>query len=79
MIRDDFHLFFVFLLFNVVERQYKKKRIRDMDENPLNRLKVVLVEKQKTSKWLSEQLGVSTVTVSKWYTNMHQTRQTWQR
>lgn len=33
MIRDDFHLFFVFLLFNVVERQYKKKRIRDMDEN----------------------------------------------
>lgn len=43
-----------------------------MDERPLNRLKVVLVEKQKTSKWLSEQLGVSTVIVSKWYTNMHQ-------
>ncbi len=33
MNRGDFHLFFVFLLFNVVERQYKKKRIRDMDEN----------------------------------------------
>ena len=33
MIRDDFHPFFVFLLFNVVERQYKTKRIRDMDEN----------------------------------------------
>ena len=43
-----------------------------MDERPLNRLKVVLVEKQKTSKWLSEQLGVSTVTVSKWCTNRHQ-------
>ena len=43
-----------------------------MDERPLNQLKVVLVEKQKTSKWLSEQLGVSTVTVSKWSTNMHQ-------
>ena len=43
-----------------------------MDERPLNRLKVVLVEKQKTSKWLSEQLGVSTVPVSKWCTNMHQ-------
>ena len=24
MIRGDFHLFFVFLLFNVVERQYKE-------------------------------------------------------
>ena len=43
-----------------------------MNVRPLNRLKVVLVEKQRTSKWLAEQLGVSTVTVSKWYTNMHQ-------
>lgn len=38
----------------------------------LNRLKVVLVENQKTSKWLSEQLGVSAVTVSKWCSNIHQ-------
>ena len=43
-----------------------------MSERPLNRLKVVLVENQKTSKWLAEKLGVSTVTVSKWCTNMHQ-------
>jgi len=43
-----------------------------MSERPLNRLKVVLVENQKTSKWLEEQLGVSAVTVSKWCTNMHQ-------
>ena len=43
-----------------------------MSERPLNRLKVVLVENQKTSKWLAEQLGVSAVTVSKWCTNMHQ-------
>jgi len=43
-----------------------------MSERPLNRIKVVLVENQKTSKWLAEQLGVSTVTVSKWCTNMHQ-------
>lgn len=35
----------------------------------LNRLKVVLVEKGKTSKWLSEQLNVSPSTVSKWCTN----------
>ena len=31
----------------------------------LNRLKLVLVEKDKTGKWLSEQLGKSTCTVSK--------------
>lgn len=43
-----------------------------MNVRPLNRLKVVLVEKQRTSKWLAEQLGVSTVTVGKWCTNMHQ-------
>ena len=32
----------------------------------LNRIKVVLVEQQKTGKWLAEQLGKSTCTVSKW-------------
>ncbi len=35
----------------------------------LNRIKVVLVEKDKTGKWLSEQLGKSTYTVSKWCKN----------
>ena len=35
----------------------------------LNRLKLVLVEKNKTGKWLSEQLGKSTCTVSKWCKN----------
>ena len=35
----------------------------------LNRIKVVLVEKDKTIKWLSEQLGKSTCTVSKWCKN----------
>ena len=43
-----------------------------MSERPLNRIKVVLFENKKTSKWLAEQLGVSVVTVSKWCTNMHQ-------
>ena len=32
----------------------------------LNRIKVVLCEQKKTSKWLSEQMGVSTCSVSKW-------------
>jgi putative transcriptional regulator len=35
----------------------------------INRLKVVLVEKQRTSKWLAEQLGKSENTVSRWCSN----------
>lgn len=35
----------------------------------LNRIKVILVEKQKTGKWLAVQLGKSTCTVSKWCSN----------
>lgn len=35
----------------------------------LNRLKAVLVEQNRTGKWLSEQLGKSTATVSKWCQN----------
>lgn len=35
----------------------------------INRLKVVLVEHGKTGKWLSEQLGKSNCTVSKWCSN----------
>lgn len=38
----------------------------------INRIKVVLVEKKRTSKWLSEQLGVTPSTVSKWCTNSSQ-------
>ena len=34
----------------------------------INRIKVVLAEKKRTNKWLSEQLGCAT-TVSKWCTN----------
>ena len=35
----------------------------------INRIKVVLVDKRKTNKWLSEQLNVAPSTVSKWCTN----------
>ncbi len=35
----------------------------------LNRIKVVLVEKKKTGKWLEDQLGQSPCTVSKWCQN----------
>ena len=43
-----------------------------MDKKKLNRLKLVLVEKDKTGVWLSEQLGVTAVTVSKWCSNITQ-------
>ena len=33
---------------------------------------MVLFEKRRTSKWLSEQLGVNPSTVSKWCTNTSQ-------
>ena len=35
----------------------------------LNRLKLVLVEKNKTEKWLAEQLEKSACTVSNWCQN----------
>lgn len=35
----------------------------------INRIKVVLVEKRVTGKWLSEQLGKLENTVSKWCSN----------
>ena len=36
---------------------------------PLNRIKVVLAEKGKPNKFLSDNLGVAPTTVSKWVTN----------
>ena len=38
----------------------------------INRIKVVLVEKKRTNKWLAEQLGVNPTTVSGWCTNSSQ-------
>lgn len=35
----------------------------------LNRLKIVLCEKKKTSKWLAEELDKNPTTISKWCTN----------
>lgn len=35
----------------------------------LNRIKLVLVEKNKTGKWLADELGKTPCTVSKWCQN----------
>ena len=37
-----------------------------------NKVKVVLVDKKRTNKWLCEQLNVNPSTVSKWCTNSSQ-------
>lgn len=41
-------------------------------ERKINRIKVALVEKGKTNKWLAEQVGKNPATVSKWCTNAAQ-------
>ena len=38
----------------------------------LNRIKVMLAERNLTNKWLAEQVGKDTATVSKWVTNASQ-------
>ena len=38
----------------------------------MNRIKVTLVEKQKTNRWLAEQLGKSENTISRWCSNKSQ-------
>ena len=47
--------------------------IRKMEiTKDINRIKVVLVEKKRTNKWLAEQLGKDPATMSKWCTNTAQ-------
>lgn len=38
----------------------------------VNRIKVILVEKQKTNRWLAEQMGKSENTISRWCSNKSQ-------
>lgn len=40
-----------------------------MLRKPINRLKAVLAEHGKTSKWLAEQLQKNETTISRWCTN----------
>ena len=41
----------------------------DTEIERINRLKVVLVEQNRTGKWLAEQLGKNEATVSRWCSN----------
>lgn len=38
----------------------------------LNRIKTILIEKNKTNKWLADKLAKNTATVSRWCTNDNQ-------
>lgn len=49
---------------------HQKHYIANMED--LNQLKLVLVKKKRTNKWLAEQLGVNQTTISKWCTNTTQ-------
>lgn len=37
-----------------------------MDEPKLNRLRIVMAEKEKTGRWLGKQIGKSNTTISKY-------------
>jgi transcriptional regulator with XRE-family HTH domain len=43
-----------------------------MATKKLNRIKVMLAERNQTNKWLAEQVGKDPATVSKWVTNASQ-------
>ena len=58
-----------------IKKSLTKRRIKpkNMSRNKgLNRIKVVLAEKQCTNKWLAEQLDKGEATISKWCTNRAQ-------
>lgn len=40
-----------------------------MPKKEINRIKLVLVEKKRSNKWLAEQLEIDPSTVSRWCTN----------
>ena len=44
----------------------------DIEIERINRLKIVLVEKNRKGKWLAEQLGKNEATVSRWCSNTAQ-------
>lgn len=49
--------------------QIENEDIVKMANKKINRLKIVLAEKEKTNNWLAEQLGRDKATISKWCTN----------
>jgi DNA-binding Xre family transcriptional regulator len=63
----NYYMYLPIFLYLCVKHQYICKMTKD-----INRIKVVLVEKKRTGKWLAEQIGKDPATVSKWCTNTSQ-------
>lgn len=49
-----------------------KNKLKRMEFQKINRIKVVLAENGKTGKWLAEQVGKNEATVSRWCSNKMQ-------
>lgn len=64
------HDFMVIEEILVILHLYKYYKMAETKD--LNRIKVMLVEKKRSNKWLAEQLGKDPATVSKWCTNTSQ-------
>lgn len=60
----------LFVIFCVI--LHVLKSIKMAETKDINRIKVMLVEKKRSNKWLAEQLGKDPATVSKWCTNTSQ-------
>ena len=60
----------IYSIIFLIHLRYNQINLRIMAN--LNRIKIVLVEQQKTGKWLAEQMGKSACTVSKWCSNSSQ-------
>lgn len=69
---NNYYLFTYFLLVAVSLILQPVFGIMTQQKQRLNRIKIVLIEKEKTNIWLSEKLGVSKAAVSKWCTNDNQ-------
>jgi len=57
---------------NILSINFIEQTMAPRGKLNLNRLRIVLAEKNKTNRWLADQLGVTEGTVSKWATNTHQ-------
>jgi transcriptional regulator with XRE-family HTH domain len=55
-----------------MHNETKKTMINMQNAKPINRLKVVLVEQNRTGKWLAETIGKNDATVSRWCSNVIQ-------
>ena len=66
----QFLLFYLYINVKYAIFALKNNLIANMAD--INRIRIALVERKRTSKWLAEQLGKDPATVSKWCTNKTQ-------